>query len=1579
MSTRSKTRAAAAAAAQAALPTTATISTPTPAPTPTPTTVATPKTKGKGRGRKASSQVQPLSVSVVEPPQASASASTQVSSAPAEVEQDPIVVQQPESPTKIQVDEDVVIQKSVGTGDGQVEVGVEVEVDAEDSKDSKPKEVIKPVVVVKPRTSPRTKASSSSTSTSTSTPTPTPTTKSTAAKEIAPTPTPTPVTATAKMDSSSNSKEVLCICDKGDDGTPMVFCGECNTWYHFECVNLNPEVAEDINVYVCPSCAEKTGRHTVMTWEGPLALEPTSGDEAPAVAGAPTAKTKTVLKKRGGGLGIGGAGKKTKATEGPHSQVIPFTESEESEDLDSEDEYVGDEVSVVKGKRRAQQPQHRLSSPDDSGTSSDDDDGGLTTAANRSSNRRHRITRKRQKTTTTTTSSVASVASGSVTGSPAPQIAGGSGSGSATLKRKAPGAVHGGHQQNHPPKKRRASEALAFSAGAGGDATDDPTRKYCLGKLEEIFGTIFLKYPHVRKGKGISSSSGPGTVSGSGSGLLLPTSSLGEEGHEQHQAELGMVEDVIMRHEDEDIFQGQQQPLQELNNADEMEIVEKKPEELTEEDKGQLMEASKRFAKDLEHCMYDIYSEPDKQGTSSAGSKYKDRFRMLQFNLSKPDRVVIHRRIASSDITPKEISTMDSTDLANEETKQSIKNLEKEALEYSILQKTIAPRAKLTHKGLQDIEDVNGDGRRERERDGERDGREQEEEGRRERERMARLKASTAANSTGGAGTSGSPPMQRQRTLSLSVPPESPSMPHHMPSSWGGPPPVPAHVLAAAANAQHQQQLTHGHGHGQGQGHGHEDDSNPLFIHTSSDFTMNEPELNLADLINIDDEPTGDVGAPLASASTDGGGGSGGHDGGGEVSGPGSGSGSGPPPVLSPLVTSPTAMDHHHHHVFNHHLHPPPPDSPMMLTDSPVVDTPSSVTGISPFATRTDPVQAQAQLQQQLQQQQQQSTSTTSFDLNALWAAPPTPSPAKTQDSLGDGQQGQQPDGSGVEGSTDQSVQEGVLETTSSPKAPPSPPLPNTERDDDDGGLKDILMDAESSLSKASAADDDFDMFLEKDDLDLDLDSGPRGTANELGGDEKEEEKDPEKVFEAIPKVWNGKIMMPLEPNSPKETTVVARQIAGRSLGHESPLWRTLFPSELVKIDGRVPVADSCKFLLQMSMNASKELLSVAFNPVPGDTGFKDLSDYLRGKGRHALVFPWGSKPKDYHPGRELYLIPLLASERLPDYMELLEDLRLPATRQQDYLIGIWILNKGRLAPLPHTPHPLSHHPPPPHTGFGVPPLPTVHVPGGPPQHPGIAGLSLPPEVAAQLNLAALNLPSLISQFQQPSTQHGPLTHQQQQQLGTPSPALAAELALLSPEQIQTAIRALTMAGVTVPGMTPVPPAGGPGPLGPGGPPPLLLPTGPHMQHHPPPLHPHAHAPPTGPHALTHPQPPPQPHPGWMNAPQGPPVPTGPAGYPHGPSSSQQYDRRGGDYGGRDRGRGWGGGGGGGGGGDRYGSGPSGPGPGWKGGRGGRGRGGGRGGRDGREHSPSRAPVDSGWPRRQRNDEGRSPTSSRRW
>ncbi|KAG6854034.1 hypothetical protein C0991_011239 [Blastosporella zonata] len=714
---------------------------------------------------------------------------------------------------------------------------------------------------------------------------------------------PKAVATTAQKRSTRSTPAVHCICKKGDDGTPMIQCGECRTWYHFECVDLKEEDAEDIKIYICSSCAMATGLRTTMTWEGEDALEHAN------------AKPTRITKKEP-------ATKKIRRD----SPVEPPA-SESDGGASSEDEYLAEDTAI-KGKGIAKRPR-RLSYSSESDSQESD----------HAKSRRHRINK--------------------APGSPP-----------STLKRKSQRVTH-----TPPPKRKRSDAAVS---------TDDPARKYCVTKLEELFRDVFFRYPHVR------------------------------------------VED----------------------GGGEMSLVQRPLDELTEDEKTSLLDESKQFADELERCVFDIYSEQDKSGYPSAGSNY-----------NKVDRVVIHQRIVSAEITPKEISLMSSTDLANEETKQSIKIAEKEALAYSILKPTTAPRAKITHKGLEDIEDVHGGVTTVQ--DEERLRREDEE--RIETELLARLK-----------------PQSRQRTASASIPPESPlDAVAQSQQPWGGPPAVPLRALLPNVALPSFPTMF-------------SNESSPVTPSFSQSFPdASEPELNLADFINIDEEVPIVPTAPTV-------------------------------PVSSPPSTQ-TSFDES------------APPSQTLSEPSPL-----SPTGISPFAQKSEPSRSM------------------SFDLNALWSAPKTESATSPPTS-----------------------EEGPVASTSSPQV---------TADD-----KDAIMDIEGG----GADDFDFDMFLEE------KDSGNSPEAQQA-------------ALDALPHVWTGKINMPLDSTIPQEISVNARQIGGRPLEHESVLWKTLFPSELLRIDGRVPVENSGKFLLQMRMNSAKELIAVAFSPSPeaGDVGFRILSDFLIAKGR---------------------------------------------------------------------------------------------------------------------------------------------------------------------------------------------------------------------------------------------------------------------------------------------------------------------------------------------------------------------------
>jgi len=279
---------------------------------------------------------------------------------------------------------------------------------------------------------------------------------------------------------------------------------------------------------------------------------------------------------------------------------------------------------------------------------------------------------------------------------------------------------------------------------------------------------------------------------------------------------------------------------------------------------------------------------------------------MLDFNLKRPDRAALHKRIVSFAIPPVALAHMSSTDLASEAEKESIKQAEQQALEHSILQKVVAPRAKVTHKGLQDIENIDG---RPTTRDVDLD-KEIEEEERRERERTARMRMRSATLTSG----------------SGSVPPESPIVSDHPPSvAWGGPPPVPFHLQQNPTPPL----VT---------------DRPPLFAQTQSELLTPtngqvEGELNLADLINIDDDGHDSV---MVVDTTP-----------------------------APAGAGANAEDG--------------PDEPLAagVLQSPVVSQSARPTGISPFAVNTS---------------QPDLTIRPSFDLNSVWSAP-GPSPKKQEDN----------------------------------------------------------------------------------------------------------------------------------------------------------------------------------------------------------------------------------------------------------------------------------------------------------------------------------------------------------------------------------------------------------------------------------------------------------------------------------------------------------------------------------------------------------------------------------------------------
>jgi hypothetical protein len=121
--------------------------------------------------------------------------------------------------------------------------------------------------------------------------------------------------------------------------------------------------------------------------------------------------------------------------------------------------------------------------------------------------------------------------------------------------------------EGNPPAKR---------SKTSGGPNDDPTRTYCLGKLQEIFSNIFLTFPYFPPDDPVKieddSAAGPDPKA---------VRSVSGEGFKKTMAEL------------------------------------------TDEEKAQLEERAKAYATQVEAAVFEAHAEPDKAGIPAAAGKYK--------------------------------------------------------------------------------------------------------------------------------------------------------------------------------------------------------------------------------------------------------------------------------------------------------------------------------------------------------------------------------------------------------------------------------------------------------------------------------------------------------------------------------------------------------------------------------------------------------------------------------------------------------------------------------------------------------------------------------------------------------------------------------------------------------------------------------------------------------------------------------------------------------------------------------------------------------------------------------------------
>ncbi|KAF8507951.1 hypothetical protein BU17DRAFT_70975 [Hysterangium stoloniferum] len=828
-----------------------------------------------------------------------------------------------------------------------------------------------------------------------------------------------------------------------DDGTPMIKCEICKDWFHFLCINLAEREAEEIQLYVCDSCHQKTGQTTVCEvltefpydadeWEGLDAIEQVT-EEVVVQDGV---QTEAQQQRDGRATRLSVA-------------LVDDVDDEDDEDDTSGDDYKedeqGEDVVIRRGKGTK-----RITSSDEEEA---DEDGGDSPGV---SIRRAQLKRKRGK--------------------------------EAQIQRKRPKKPTSEIDDNDDIDSGigggKLRKKVAHKGNTKHDSSMDATRKYCLGKLRDVLLPIFVQFTK--------------TV--------------------------------------------------EVSSNNQPECVEQKL-ELDDAEKQKAEQSGVVYVQELEQCLFETYGEPDKQGHKTAGGKYKDRFRMLTYNLSQPDRHYLRRMIGTHSLPAIDLSKMSSVDLANEQTKQQIEAANRESLEHSILtQRPILARAKITHKGEEVIEDLEGDdiGGRLRE--------DEERERERERERTKSV---------------------RERAMSLTSSSKRPA--------FQGPQDILAqqHTAASQIAAQAQAQRI-----------ASEKTSLPV------PETPQEPAFKFDDLIAID----------LPDSPSQG---------------------------TSRLPDSITNAD----------------------TSSPKDERPATE-GLSQPDTITST-----------------SPQPGSFDLSNVWT------------------------GVGSENTPQESSGSPIISV-------------RTDGARDPGGI-------DLDLGTA-AVDEDFDMFLDE------TEPAPNGPNTPLlSGPEIERA-----IFESLPVIWSGVIIM---PDAGKSPAVYARQVGGRPIEPTSPQWSILFTQQLpnqLKIDGRVPVKESAKYMTQNRLNVTRELVAVALTPSADRTDYDDVISVLVNRNRHAVVLPWGPNPGPDAPGKELYLIPILPHEPLPDYVELLDLVKFPKKREEKMLLGVFILNKGKFsAPLlPNSPAAsLPFNQPP---VLAPAPVPAPAVPDPPPSQPGT---SFPPDIISKL------------------------------------------------------------------------------------------------------------------------------------------------------------------------------------------------------------------------------------------------------
>ncbi|MBW0461284.1 hypothetical protein O181_000999 [Austropuccinia psidii MF-1] len=167
------------------------------------------------------------------------------------------------------------------------------------------------------------------------------------------------------------------------------------------------------------------------------------------------------------------------------------------------------------------------------------------------------------------------------------------------------------------------------------------------------------------------------------------------------------------------------------------------------------------------------------------------------------------------------------------------------------------------------------------------------------------------------------------------------------------------------------------------------------------------------------------------------------------------------------------------------------------------------------------------------------------------------------------------------------------------------------------------------------------------------------------------------------PVLWKGNVMT----SDAGGFAACAIQVGGRPLSTDIHTWSKLISSDTMTVVGRLPVKDSTNYLVQSHFAASRELVLLELVPnlqgppeLPSPERVvqhqQNLIEFFTKKGRHAVV---AVNEKVKQTVRDIYLVPLLRQEPLPEFVQLLDDVSIPEStpRAKNMMLAVLVLQKG--------------------------------------------------------------------------------------------------------------------------------------------------------------------------------------------------------------------------------------------------------------------------------------------------------------